>query len=74
VEKLTSKVEASSTSLTSTQIPTIAEVMRMVKECGVKEKTGFMHTATLAIVKPETIIIVCMTLHNFIRDSELRDE
>jgi hypothetical protein len=46
----------------------------MVKECGVKEKTGFMHTATLAIVKPETIIIVCMTLHNFIRDSELRDE
>jgi hypothetical protein len=27
--------------------------MRMVKECGVKEKTVLMHTATLVIVKTE---------------------
>jgi hypothetical protein len=27
--------------------------MRMVKECGAKEKTALMHIATLVIVKPE---------------------
>jgi hypothetical protein len=52
VEKLTLSVEASSASLTSTQIPIIAEAMRMVKKCGVKEKTSLIHTATLVIVKP----------------------
>lgn len=53
VEKITSSVEASSTPLTSSQVPSIAEAMRMVKECGVKEKTALMHTATLVIVRPE---------------------
>jgi hypothetical protein len=27
--------------------------MRMIKECGVKEKTTLTHTATSVIVKPE---------------------
>jgi hypothetical protein len=27
--------------------------MKLVKECGVQEKTSMMHTATLLIMKPE---------------------
>jgi hypothetical protein len=27
--------------------------MRMVKDCGIQEKTSLMHTATLLIMKPE---------------------
>jgi hypothetical protein len=37
----------------TSHIPTLAEAMRMVKECGVQEKTGLMHTATMSIMKPE---------------------
>jgi hypothetical protein len=53
VDKVTSSVEASSTSIMSPQVPTLAEAMRMVKACGVQEKTALMHTATLLIVKPK---------------------
>jgi hypothetical protein len=35
------------------KISTLVEAMRMVKECGVKEKIALMHTATLLTVKPE---------------------
>ncbi|XP_037418469.1 L10-interacting MYB domain-containing protein-like [Triticum dicoccoides] len=52
VEKITSSVEASSAPLTN-HVPTISEVMKMVKECGVKEKTALMHTTLTLIVKPE---------------------
>jgi hypothetical protein len=45
-------VEASSSPPTS-QAPSIAETMKMVKDCGVKEKTALMRTTTFLIVKPE---------------------
>ena len=53
VDKITSKVEASSTPNPTHHVPTIAHVMKLVKECGVEEKTALFHTATLLIVKPE---------------------
>jgi hypothetical protein len=53
VDKITSSVEASSTSIMSPQVPTLAEATRMVKACGVQEKTTLMHTTTLLIVKPK---------------------
>jgi hypothetical protein len=37
----------------TSHIPTLAEAMRMVKECGVQEKTALMHTTGLLIMKPE---------------------
>ena len=51
-EKISTSVEASSAPPTS-QVPSIAEAMKMVKDCGVQEKTALMHTATFLIVKPE---------------------
>jgi len=51
-EKISTSVEASSAPPTS-QVPSIAEAMKMVKNCGVQEKTALMHTATFLIVKPE---------------------
>lgn len=42
VDKITSSVEASSAP--TNHVPTISEVMKMVKECGVKEETALMHT------------------------------
>ena len=51
-EKISTSVEASSAPPTS-QVPCIAEAMKMVKDCGVQEKTTLMHTATFLIVKPE---------------------
>ena len=52
-EKITSSVDASATPLQTNMIPTIAEAMKIVKECGVQEKTGLMHTTSLMIMKPE---------------------
>jgi hypothetical protein len=37
----------------TSNIPTLAEALRMVKECGVQEKTGLMHTTAMSIMKPE---------------------
>jgi hypothetical protein len=53
VNKITTSVEASSAPYMTIHVPTIAEAMRMVKECGVQEKTALMHTAGLLIMKPE---------------------
>jgi hypothetical protein len=53
VDKITTSVEASSAPPMTTQVPTIAKAISMVKECGVKEKTTLMHTTTLLIMKPE---------------------
>lgn len=58
-EKISTSVEASSTHPTS-QVPSIAETMKMVKDCGVKEKTALMHTTTFLIVKPEFREVFCM--------------
>jgi hypothetical protein len=54
-------------SLTSPQVPTLAEAMRMVKQCGVKEKTALIHTATLLIVKHEM-----REIHSLLETSEGR--
>ena len=51
-EKISSSVEASSAPPTNS-VPTIGEAMKMVKDCGVQEKTALMHTATFLIMKPE---------------------
>jgi hypothetical protein len=53
VDKINTSVEASSAPPVTTQVPSLAETMRMVKECGVKEKTALLHTATLLIMKPK---------------------
>jgi hypothetical protein len=53
VDKITTSVEASSAPPVTTQVPTLAEAMVMVKECGVKEKKTLKHTTTLLIMKPE---------------------
>jgi hypothetical protein len=52
VDKISTSIEASSKSVTS-HVPTIAEAMQMVKECGVEEGTAIMHTSSLLMVKPE---------------------
>jgi hypothetical protein len=51
-EKITKSVEASSAPPTNL-VPSIAEAMKMVKGCGVQEKTALMRTSTSLIVKPE---------------------
>nr|TKW36703.1 hypothetical protein SEVIR_2G457200v2 [Setaria viridis]TKW36704.1 hypothetical protein SEVIR_2G457200v2 [Setaria viridis]TKW36705.1 hypothetical protein SEVIR_2G457200v2 [Setaria viridis] len=51
-EKISTSIEASSAPPTS-QVPSIAEAMKMVKNCGVQEKTPLMHTTTFLIIKPE---------------------
>jgi hypothetical protein len=53
VDKITTSVKASSAPPMTTQVPSLAEAMARVKECGVKEKTALMHTITLLIMKPE---------------------
>ncbi|KAI4980788.1 hypothetical protein ZWY2020_021273 [Hordeum vulgare] len=53
VEMITSSVQASSTPPATNLVPTILEVMKLVKHCGVKEKTALMHTTLTLIVKPE---------------------
>jgi hypothetical protein len=53
VNKITTSIEASSASIMTSHVPTIAEAMKMFKECGVVEGTALMHTATLLIIKPE---------------------
>ena len=53
VEKITSSVEASSAPPPTNLVPTISEVMKLVKDCGVKEKTALMHTTLTLIVKPD---------------------
>ena len=52
-DKISSSVEASSTLAPTNNVPSIADVMQMVKDCGVKEGTALMHTTTMMIVKPE---------------------
>ena len=54
-EKITSSVEASSTSQPAQDnlVPTIAQAMKMVKDCGIQEKTALMHTTSLLIIKPK---------------------
>ncbi|CAD6266454.1 unnamed protein product [Miscanthus lutarioriparius] len=51
-EKITTSFEASSAPPTNL-VPSIAEAMKMVKGCGVQEKTALMHTSMSLIVKPE---------------------
>jgi hypothetical protein len=51
-EKISSSDEASTT-LPLYLIPTIVEVMKVVKDCGVQERTTLMHTTTFLIVNPE---------------------
>jgi hypothetical protein len=53
MDKINPSVEASSAPPVTTQVPSLVEAMRMVKECEVKEKTDLMHTTTLLIMKPE---------------------
>jgi hypothetical protein len=60
VEKITTSVEASSAPpMHSTvppmhsTVPSIAETMKLLKECGVEEKTALMHTSAMLIMKPE---------------------
>jgi hypothetical protein len=50
-EKISTSVEASSAPLTN-HVPTVAMTMKLVKECGVEERTVLMYTATSLIVKP----------------------
>jgi hypothetical protein len=53
-EKISTSVGASSAStLPTNHVPSIKEVIQMVKECGVEEKTALMHTSSLLIMKPE---------------------
>jgi hypothetical protein len=52
-EKFGSSLEASSAPPQSNLVPSIKEAMKMVKDCGIEEKTALMHTATLLIMKPE---------------------
>ncbi|KAK3159697.1 hypothetical protein QOZ80_1BG0049940 [Eleusine coracana subsp. coracana] len=51
-ERISTSVEGSSAPPTNS-VPTIAETMKMVKECGVKEGTALMYTTTSLIVKPD---------------------
>jgi hypothetical protein len=51
-EKISTSVEASPTSPCNAT-PTIKEVMKMVKDCGVQEGTALMHTTIFLIMKPE---------------------
>jgi hypothetical protein len=45
VDKISSSGKASSAAPTN-PVLSIAEAMKMVKDCGVQEKTALMHTAT----------------------------
>jgi hypothetical protein len=52
VDKISTSIEASSKPMTS-HVSTIAEAMKMLKECGVQEGTALMHTSSLLIIKSE---------------------
>jgi hypothetical protein len=52
VDKISTSIEASSKPMTS-HVPTIAEAMKMLKECGVQEGTALMHISSLLIIKSE---------------------
>jgi hypothetical protein len=51
--KITSSVEVSSAPSQDNLVPTIAQAMKMVKGCGIEEKTALMHTTSFLIMKPE---------------------
>jgi hypothetical protein len=51
--KITSSVEASSAPSQGNLVPTIAQAMKMIKDCGIEEKTALMHTSFLLIMKSE---------------------
>ncbi|XP_066380810.1 uncharacterized protein [Miscanthus floridulus] len=51
-DKISSSVEASFAPPTN-PVPSILEAMKMLKDCGVQEKTALMHTTIFLIVKPE---------------------
>jgi hypothetical protein len=52
-EKIASSVEASSAPPQNSHVASMAEALKMVKDCGVEEGTDIMHTATFLIMKPE---------------------
>ena len=52
-EKIASSFEVSSTSSRHNQVPSMAEALKMVTDCGVEEGTDIMHTTTFFIMKPE---------------------
>ena len=43
---IASSFEASSTTSQKSHVPSMAEALQMVKDCGVEEGTDIMHTAT----------------------------
>jgi hypothetical protein len=45
-KKIASSVEASSAPPQNNHVPSMAEALKMVKDCGVEEGTDIMHTAT----------------------------
>ncbi|KAM0864150.1 hypothetical protein ACQ4PT_044105 [Festuca glaucescens] len=51
-EKISSSFVPSSAPPTN-HVPSIADVLQMAKDCGVKEGTALMHTTTMMIVKPD---------------------
>jgi hypothetical protein len=51
--KITSSVEASSAPSQGNLVPTIAQAMKMIKDCGIEEKTALIHTSFLLIMKSE---------------------
>jgi hypothetical protein len=51
--KITSSVEAHQLLHKGNLVPTIAQAMKMVKDCGIEEKTALMHTSSLLIMKFE---------------------
>ena len=59
-ERISTRVEASSAPPTN-QIPTIAEAINMVKECGAEEGTAVMYTAFSALKNPEFRVLYLST-------------
>jgi hypothetical protein len=51
--KFTPSVEASSAPSQGSLVPTIAQAMKMVKDCGIEEKMALMHTTSLLIMKSQ---------------------
>ncbi|XP_024314530.1 uncharacterized protein LOC100824279 [Brachypodium distachyon] len=52
-DNISSSVQASSAPHPTSHVPSIADVMQMVKDCGVQVGTALMHTATMLIMKPD---------------------
>ena len=52
-EKIASSFEASSATSHNNRVPSIAEALKMVKDCGVEEGTDIMHTVTFLIMQSD---------------------